>query len=390
MEFDIKARTHFLCVTGSHAFGTAIKTSDIDLKGFATPPIDHLLSPYKHFEQHDEQYKLKDYPFDVEVMYYTNKYGIKTNPEEILDQSIYALDKFFKLASDCNPNIMSILFADRDNILFSDDIADELRKYKYAFLSAKVRFTYSGYAYAQLKRIRSHRKWLLKPIDHKPTREEFGLPEFSTIPADQRGAAEKLVEKLSREWLLEELDIERSVLFNLQQNLADFIASLQSNHEDLGKTARLLAMKRMGMTDNFIQVLQAEKAYKAAHTEWKQYQEWIRNRNPARAILEAQCGYDSKHAYHLVRLIRMCKEIMLTGNVMVKRADAAELLEIRNGSWTYDELISWAEEEDKELENIYREKQYVVPHKPDIKFLNDLCVKLHQKVFDKDTNRSAL
>jgi uncharacterized protein len=386
MEFDIKERTHFLCVTGSHAFGTATESSDIDLKGFAIPPAAYLLSPYKHFEQHDQQYKLKDYPFDTEVMSYANKYRIKTDPDEILDQSIYAVHKFFKLASDCNPNIMSILFADEENILYSDEIAKELFANRDKFLSAKVRFTYSGYAYAQLKRIRSHRKWLLNPLDHKPTREEFGLPEFSTIPADQRGAAEKLVEKISRGWILEELEIERDILFTLQQNLTEFIATLTSNHEDLAKTARLLAMKKLGMTDNFIQVLQAEKAYRAAHTEWKQYQEWVKNRNPNRAALEAQCGYDSKHAYHLVRLIRMCKEIMLTGKVIVKRPDAAELLAIRNGSWTYEELISWAEEKDKELEEIYRTKQYIVPHKPDINFLSSLCIKLHQKVFDQDRN----
>jgi hypothetical protein len=51
---------------------------------------------------------------------------------------------------------------------------------------------------------------------------------------------------------------------------------------------------------------------------------------------EVKYGYDCKHAYHFVRLIRMCKKILTTGKVIVKRLDLDELLHIRNGSWTYD------------------------------------------------------
>lgn len=36
----------------------------------------------------------------------------------------------------------------------------------------------------------------------------------------------------------------------------------------------------------------AQKAYKAAHKRWRQFQEWRQNRNPKRARLEAQHGYD--------------------------------------------------------------------------------------------------
>jgi hypothetical protein len=357
------------------------------LKGYATPPVDYLLAYHKNFEQNDQKYKLKEYPFNVEVAWYATANKFVFDPEEELDQNIYALKKFFKLAADCNPNIMSILFAYDADVLYSDEIANELRAHKQEFLSAKARHTYSGYAVSQLKRIKTHRRWLLNPPDHKPTRGEYSLPEKSTIPADQRAAAEKLVDKLMREWLLQEAEIERSVLFTIQQNLSDFIATLDPSYQNMEETARLAAMKQLGMTDNYIHILQAEKAYKAAHTEWKQYQEWVRTRNPARADLEARYGYDCKHAYHLVRLIRMAKEILLTGEVIVKRPDAAELSEIRNGSWEYDKLITYADEMDKELEEIYREKKYVVPHKPNVKFLGELCTKLHQKVFENDERK---
>ncbi len=64
-------------------------------------------------------------------------------------------------------------------------------------------------------------------------------------------------------------------------------------------------------------------------------------RNPGRLELEKKYGYDTKHAMHLVRLVRMCKEIFETGKVNVKRPDAEELISIRNGAWTFEQLEEW-------------------------------------------------
>mgnify|MGYP001607055563 CR=1 FL=1 len=51
------------------------------------------------------------------------------------------------------------------------------------------------------------------------------------------------------------------------------------------------------------------------------------------------CKKALKHAMHLVRLMRMCKEILITCEVVVKRPDREELLAIRNGAWSYYKLI---------------------------------------------------
>jgi hypothetical protein len=81
---------------------------------------------------------------------------------------------------------------------------------------------------------------------------------------------------------------------------------------------------------------------------------------------------NSKHAMHLVRLTRMAKEILLEGTVKVKRPDAEELNAIRDGAWTYDELIEWADKKNKELDEIYRKKEYIVPKKPNSKKIHEL------------------
>ncbi|NIT99428.1 MAG: nucleotidyltransferase, partial [Nitrosopumilaceae archaeon] len=99
-----------------------------------------------------------------------------------------SLPKFMKLAGDCNPNIIEILFTDRNKEIFSTPIFEKLYANRALFLSTKARHTFAGYAFAQLKRIKSHREWLLNPPSHKPTREEFGLNDAHKINKSVMGA----------------------------------------------------------------------------------------------------------------------------------------------------------------------------------------------------------
>ena len=77
---------------------------------------------------------------------------------------------------------------------------------------------------------------------------------------------------------------------------------------------------------------------------------------------------------HLVRLLRMCREILETGQVNVRRKDAAELLAIRNGAWSLKELVQYAEQEDLELDQVAA-KSYL-PDQPDMKEIDRRCVEI--------------
>jgi hypothetical protein len=91
-----------------------------------------------------------------------------------------------------------------------------------------------------------------------------------------------------------------------------------------------------------VAALNAEKRYQAALKHWDSYQAWKSERNPVRAELERKHGYDTKHAMHLVRLMRMGLEALEAGQLRVRREDAAELTAIRDGALTFDELIEAA------------------------------------------------
>ncbi|MDB4277990.1 hypothetical protein N9917_00005, partial [Deltaproteobacteria bacterium] len=276
-------------------------------------------------------------------------------------------------------------------------------------------------------RIRGHRKWLLDPPKAQPTRDDFGLPEFTLIPKDHLAAAQASVRKQVDRWEIDwstMLDSEkvyvtgqvseflgeisaalgpagdrtvlREVLATLSSEVGDnyqsgpdvesaahsAIASIQHTLETGGSTvddAKWLAGARVvGLDENLIYVMQKEREYEAARRHWKQYKNWEKSRNPARAALEAAHGYDTKHGAHLVRLLKMAREILETGKVNVWRGDIdrEELLAIRGGAWDYDKLVDWAETEDKALQDLYKQRKYVVPGAPNRKGIDALVCQM--------------
>lgn len=76
---------------------------------------------------------------------------------------------------------------------------------------------------------------------------------------------------------------------------------------------------------------------------------------------------NSKHAAHLVRLIRMCNETLETGKINVDRTniDAEELIAIRNGAWEYERLEEYAKKMDERAGELY--KTSTLKRSPDIK-----------------------
>lgn len=339
----LPARTLFLCRHGSHAYGTNIESSDEDFRGVAIPPSEYFFGFLNRFDQ----FQSKE-----------------------IDITIFSLQKFFKLASDCNPNVVEILFTDPSDHIHLTSPGRTLIEMKDMFLSTKARFTFSGYAMSQLKRINTHYRWLMNPPDHKPTRSEHDLPETTLIPKDQLGAAESAIKKKMESWELGLDNVEEADKINLKNRVAAYLAELE-----IGKDFEWdLAARSIGYDENFLELLQRERRYRTAKSDWDKYQNWQKTRNPARAELEAQFGYDTKHAMHLVRLLRMCEEILSGEGVIVKRPDAAELLEIRDGAWSYDKLIGWAEEQDKKMAKLYETSP--LPRQPDRNKLDELCIEM--------------
>jgi hypothetical protein len=407
MEFDIAKHTIFLVLSGSHAYGMSRPESDIDVKGIAIPPAPYFHGYLRHFEQFEGQIPL-DYRFDPDC---AATFGdcLKTKidreivPDEHIDSVVYDIRKICKLLADCNPNIIEMLFSDPSCHLWMSSAMEPLIENRDLFLSTKVKWTFSGYAWSQLKRIKTHRSWLLNPPFHKPTRADFGLPECSVMPRDQLMAAESLIKRKVEEWLGSQEELPRDILEDIRTRTTGAIRDIWSALVDgcwfvekesfgyrISKPEAPLtedgelddgqlchaAGKLLGYDDNFLKLLDMERGYRSQIRHFQQYEEWKKSRNPARAELEAKFQMDTKHAAHLVRLMRMCKEILTTGKVIVKRPDADELLAIRNGAWSYDKLIEWAEQQDRELTELYDSGKSPLPKKPDVVKIDALCQRI--------------
>lgn len=372
MKFDLRKHTHLLVVAGSRAYGTNRPDSDVDVKGVAIPPAEYLHGFLHRFEQADKPEHMAGFA------------DLLTRDEQDiaratkLEGAVFDLRKFVSLTVEGNPNLWDGLFCREEEVRLCTPIGRKLRENRHLFISARARFSFAGYSMAQLKRIRLHRAHLLNPPTHKPTRGEFNLPENTLLPADQlaaaRGAVQKQVDHWSFDWS-GMADTERVRAENLvQDHLTEIRVAL--GYDSIDDARWMAAARTIGLDDNLIHVMQREREYEAASRRWKQFREWETNRNKDRAALEAAHGLDTKHAMHLVRLLKMCREILTLGEVNVWRPDADELLAIRNGAWTYDQIVDWADKEDAELSEIYKSKRYVVPAEPDRNAIDALCVEL--------------
>lgn len=330
-------------VGGSIAYGTNTPSSDVDIRGI-------------YFEKKDDVFC--------------------NAPEErrdnVNDVVYYNLLKYLFLAKDNNPNILELIYTDKDeHILFINSGGEILRENRDAFLSSKARHTYCGYAMSQLKRLRNHNKWI-----NNPQQEERPhiISNCEIVYADGR------VKKLSIENLKE---FDGYFATELNKSNYRIYSSTNSNLNAGVFTEKAGQIREIDnrYAENFVGTMIVNRPeFEKRLNDWKHFWEWKKNRNEKRGELEEKYGYDTKFAMHAIRLLRQGYEILTEGTVNVYRKDREELLDIKNGKWTYDEVINYAVDMESKLNDICDGKKYVVPYEPDLAKLNRLFKEIVEAV----------
>jgi predicted nucleotidyltransferase len=339
---ELSRDTIFVTLAGSHAHGTARAGSDVDLRGVCVAPLRERLSLWSSFEQWEGRPDASLWELVApKLARHPTAAGATPEGTECV---IFDVAKLVRLAASANPNALEVLFADEGDWVHTRPVWHTLHAERQRFLSRKVEHTYLRYGLAQLKRIRTHRAWLLNPPDRPPERADFGLKEQTTLDKNARDRMEHAISERIREYQLDDLEMPPETRSALRAALERFwLDTLAIDETELDPTLHSRAARGLGISSEVVDVLEKEKRYRTALRHWHAYLDWKRERNPRRAELEAKFGYDTKHAMHLVRLMRSGLELLENGTLTVRRKDAAELSAVRDGRLTYDELVLEAE-----------------------------------------------
>jgi predicted nucleotidyltransferase len=96
-----------------------------------------------------------------------------------------------------------------------------------------------------------------------------------------------------------------------------------------------------------------------------------------RAEVVAEHGYDTKFAYHVVRLLGEVEQILVEGDIDLQR-DNDRLKAIRRGEWTETRLRQWAAEKEADLERAYAASALpATPNEEKLKQLLLHCLEEH-------------
>lgn len=334
---------------GSHAYGTALPTSDIDFRGiFCADPIN-LLTPFFPVRE----------VVDVE--------------EE--DTKFYELSHYMKLCLDCNPNLIELLWTNPEDIVAYSPAYSLLRKHRKDFLSSKIAFTTTGYAIAQWKKLKSREKWLNNPQPKDCPKQKDFVSLIQWFRDDKIMPNNFSLELVKNNFFLVPYGSDAFGIYHSvgKQTFNEHDGSLKTQYEieDRHKLPVPVAIVKFN-----------KQQWNQTKDNWTNYWTWKNNRNKIRGVMEEEFGFDGKNALHLVRLMRMGLEALRDGEIIVKRPDADELISIRNGGWSYKEVVEYADYMDHEIRNVWYKKTEL-PKKPDIKFAAKILMEVQEMIWDR-------
>ena len=111
--------------------------------------------------------------------------------------------------------------------------------------------------------------------------------------------------------------------------------------------------------------------------------------NPNRAASIEEIGFDVKFAYHVVRLVLQCEQILMEGDLDLQR-NREHLKAIRRGDYSLDEIDDFFKMKELALEKLYNES--TLQHSPDeakIKQLLIDCLEMHFGNLDNAVKRDV-
>ncbi|MGF6848521.1 hypothetical protein QFZ51_003756 [Chitinophaga sp. W3I9] len=338
------------CISGSRAYNLQVPTSDTDIKGVFILPQRELYG-----------------------MIYTPQVANQSN-----DEVYFEIKRFLELLDKNNPNILELLSTANGNQLFRHPLMNLIQPRD--FLSKLCLETFAGYAKTQIKKARG----LNKKINQSHGTERKNITEFCYVIAGSRSIP-------LREWMHENDLLQSDCGLARIDHFRDVYALYHTSQFEPGVTfkgifsgadANDVQLSSIPKGPDPLAIMQFNKdGYTVYCKDFAAYWEWVELRNEARYEHNKELGadYDSKHMMHTFRLLTMAEEIALYKEVRVYRNDRDFLLRIRNGEFTYEELLDMAAQKLNDMEQLYAASD--LPDHPDPELAAKLLISIRDEFY---------
>lgn len=333
--------------------------------------------------------------------------------DEKHDTTYYELGRWVELLMKANPNALESLFVPEDKVVGEIHPAIQLIiDNRDLFLTKEAIKSTSGYAYSQVKRARGHNKKCVNPVTEKKEVLDFcytfkgqgsqSMKEFLAersldqkycglvnIPnmKDTYGVYYDFAAHLKFEqdinnnvklitWIHKEFGHECFMPILSRRNTNNFFGYSGIVHpEGKSNEVRLSSIPKGEQPICFMTYNQ--QGYESHCKRYKEYQEWLENRNEQRYASNGDSNYDRKNMGHTVRLLHMGKELAENkGFNVVRTWDRDMILDIRNGKYTYEEIMEYVNKTYEEMMAAY--ETCALPETVDKEKVNELLIKARQ------------
>ena len=347
--------------------------------------------------------------------------------DEKHDETYHEFGKWMTLLSKGNPNALESLFVPERLIV--GDVHPVIKKVldnRDKFISKEVVKALSGYAFNQIKKARGLGKKIVNPVTERKDVLDFcyTFKNQGSQPIKEFLAEHHLDQKycglvnipnmkdvygvyydFAAFWHFENIsDHDRYWNYVLNENsendenaIIDYLDYTKINDriinkdffhyggivypDDVSKSneVRLSSIPKGEQPICFMTY--NKDAYTCHCREYKEYQEWVENRNQKRYSKAVEAGYNQKNMCHCIRLLTMAKEISEGKGFKLWRTDDRDfLMGIKNGDYTYEYLIEYAEKLLADVnENLPKSN---LPDEVDKEFVNKLLIECRSEYYD--------
>jgi len=338
----------FEAISGSRAYGTNLPHSDTDLKGV-------FILPETEF-----------YGLD-----YVPQVANSTN-----DEVFYELRRFVELLLKSNPTVLELLGTPPDCVLYRHPLFEVFHVEH--FLSKLCRQSFAEYAVAQIRKARG----LNKKINHPEPPSRKSVLDFCYVTVG--AGAQPVATWLDRRgYTASQCGL--SNVNHLNDLYAVFVDATPDQHLSYRglvrdpETSQDVLLSAIPKGEEPVAYLSFNRnGYSTYCRVFREYKEWEQKRNPERYQNTVQHGknYDAKNMLHVFRLLRMAEEIATISQLRVRRPDREFLLQIRQGEFEYEQLVTEAEALVERVEVAFASS--ALPETPDTKAAEQLLISVRQ------------